>query len=299
MQHAVLLTHVMTDPSLFELGDRIGEHFSNICFVFDEAQKSPFLMYQLLAFSARHLAFLHPESAASYLQQAVRLQTHGLALYNTATAAGYPLDEAGCTSVLLFSVFLGHHVLTDTLSARNYDGWPAFAASFRRSTSVQRGISAVARSAWPLLLQTELHPILSGSSLINSRAPRGCQCQAVLQWIESSLLSDEGQKETYRLVLRYLQLGYDLLEDNELIDGNRFRMVFSWPLLIPAEFSTWLEEGKPEALVIFIYYAVLLKHAKTLWPIQDAGDYILDLIKDGLEPRWHYWIEAANDVQGQ
>ncbi|KAF2483867.1 hypothetical protein BDY17DRAFT_117058 [Neohortaea acidophila] len=297
MQHAALLTHVMTDPTLFELGDGIGEHFSNISFLLNEAQKAPFLMYQLLAFSARHLAFLHPESATSHLQQAVRLQTHGLALFNTATAAGYPVNEADATSILLFSVILGHHVLTDTLSARNYDGWGAFATSFGRCTSIQRGIPAVARSAWPSLLQTELHPILSGSSTIHSRAPQGSQCQAVLRWIESSPLSDEGQKEIYRVVLRYLQLGYDLLEDNGPVGGNKFRMVFSWPHLVPAEFSRWLEEGKPEALVIFIYYAVLLKRAKTLWPIQDAGDYNLDLAKDGLEPQWHYWIEAANGIQ--
>lgn len=294
LNHVELLIHAISDKELFNLGDRIGDYSSNISPILERCLNSPYLLHQLLAFSARHLAFLHPERAPSYLHQAVTLQTRAVSLFN---AAWTEVDQSNCVAILLFSVALGHHLLADTLAKRDPGGLDGFMCYYVQCMEMHRGIYTVARTAWPLLMESELGPILSFSSQFTSRRPRGNHCQVILELVDGSSGLEEMDREACRLAIQYLQVGFDaILAEEEEDEPNRYQMLFSWTMLAPPEFTDLLAAKRPEVLVLLGYYALLLHYGRSMWQVGDAGTYILEMVVEYLGPEWHHWLQYPREM---
>lgn len=289
LNHMELLIHVTLDKNLFSLGYHDANFLANITTSFKIGLEAPYVLHELLAFSARHLALLHPEQAESYLHQAVTLQTRAISLFN---ASWNGVDESNCVAMLLFSAFLGHHILTDTLAKRDAGGLEAFMFHFIQCIDMQRGVHAIAETAWPLLMESELKTILSWSSQYNTRTPQGNHCQQVKELVDGARGLDEEEKEACREAIRYLQVGFDsVLAEKEEERGNRFHMVSSWVLLISPPLRGLLVDKRPEALVLLGYYALLLHYGRHIWQIGDAGAFILGIINDYLGSEWAHWLE--------
>lgn len=293
LNHMELLIHVTLDKTLFSLGYHDANFFANITTGFRVGLEAPYVLHQLLAFSARHLAFLHPERADSYLHQAVTLQTRAISLFN---ASWNGVDGSNCVAMLLFSAFLGHHILTDTLAKRDVGGLETFMLHFIQCIDMQRGVHTIAQTAWPLLMESELESILSWSSQYNGRPPRGNHCRQVKELIDGAKGLDEEEKEACREAIRYLQVGFDsVFAEKEEERGNRFHMVSSWVLLVPPPLRGLLVAKRPEALVLLGYYALLLHCGRNLWQIGDAGAFILGIVDDYLGPEWARWLEYPRE----
>jgi hypothetical protein len=298
-QHMELLMHLSFDKELFNLGHVNGIGGPSIPLGLKWSLETPYLLYVFLAFSARHLAYRHPDRAASYLHQAVALQTRAITLFNAAwNGTGVTVDSTNCVVVLLFSTVLGHHLLADTLAARDHSqGLVGFISQYVRCLDMHRSIYNIAGSAWPLLMRTEMQPILSWSSGFTSRTPRGDHCRRLLELVDLTHPSSltEADKELCRKAIRHLQVGFDALldpvVDHDNSPGNRYQMIFSWTMLLPPEFTALLAAKKPEVLVIMAYYALLMHYGRVMWQVRDAGAYLLGLIVDFLGPRWDYWLE--------
>ncbi|EEA28924.1 conserved hypothetical protein [Talaromyces marneffei ATCC 18224] len=289
LNHMELLIHVMVDKSLFSIGYHDSNFPANLTTSFRIGLESPYVLHQLLAFSARHLAFLHPDRADSYLHQAVSLQTRAISLFN---ASRNGVDESNCVAMLLFSAFLGHHTLTDTLAKRDAGGLEAFMFYFIQCIDMQRGVHAIAQTAWPLLMKSELKPLLSWSSQYNTRLPRGNHCQQLNELVDNSNGLSEEEKEACQEAARCLQIGFDaVFADKDEERGNRFHMVHSWVLLLPPPLRGLLVTKRPEALVLLGYYALLLHYGRNLWQIGDAGAFILGIVNDHLGSEWAHWLK--------
>jgi hypothetical protein len=289
LKHMELLIHLTTDKDVLSLGLTANDEpsGSELAFALKTGLESPYLLHQLLAFSARHMAYLHPERSAAYLHQAVTLQTRAASLF---TAVGTEVNQSNCVAVLLFSSILGHHLLADTLAKRDRGGLHDFMTSYVQFVEMHRVIHTIAMTAWPQLMESELEPILSWSSQFTARSPRGPECRRARELIISSELLSEEEKRTCLMVIDYLQVGFDaVLADEE--QGNRFHMLCTWPMLGSAEFTALLAAKIPEALVILAYYALLLHHGRHLWQVQDAGAYMLGIITAYLGPHWDHWLE--------
>lgn len=289
LNHMELLIHVTLDKSLFGLAYQDDNFLTNITNSFKIGLETPYVLHELLAFSARHLAFLHPERAESYLNQAVTLQTRAISLFN---ASWNGVDESNCVAMLLFSAILGHHILTDTLAKRDPGGLEAFMFHFTQCVDMQRGVHTIAETAWPLLMESELKTILSWSSQYNTRTPQGNHCQQVKELIDGARGLYEEEKEACREAIRYLQIGFDsVFAEKEEERGNRFHMASSWILLILPPLRELLVAKQPEALVLLGYYALLLHYGKHIWQIGDAGAFILGIVDDYLGSEWAHWLE--------
>lgn len=299
LNHMELLIHLTTSKEIFSLGDGIGDHSFGISLALNTGLKYPYLLHPLLAFSARHLAFLHPERSPFYLHQAITLQTRAISLFN---ASRTEVDQSNCVAILLFSTTLGHHVLADTLAERDPGGLDVFLTHYIKCMEMHRGIHTVASTAWSLLLETELEPILSWSSGYNSRQPRGNHCQRPRELVDGANGLREEDKKSCRLMIQYLQIGFDAIlteedEENEKEEqGNRYKMIFTWILLAPPNFTNLLAAKQPEVLVLLGYYALLLHCARSLWQVRDSGAYILGMIVDYLGPEWDYWLEYPRET---
>lgn len=292
-----LLIHLTIDKELFNLGHvNLGTDANPLDFSFalKTALASPYLLHQVLAFSARHLAYLHPARSASYLHQAVALQTRAISLFNASWAG---VNRSNCVAVLLFSSILGHHLLADTLAKRDPGGLDAFLAHYMQCLEMHRGVHAIAVTAWPLLMDSELRPILAWSSGFTSRRPRGDHCQHVKELIDGADGLREEEKAACQRAIQYLQVGFDavLAEHGEDEKGNRFQMIVSWPMLMPPEFTGLLAAKRPEALVLLGYYALLLHYGRKMWQVGDAGAYMLGIIADYLGPEWDHWLKYPRE----
>ncbi|KAF2817549.1 putative C6 finger domain protein [Mytilinidion resinicola] len=291
LNHMELLVHVASDKSMFNLGHSPNDYPSDLFIALKKGLKAPYLMYMLLAFSARHLAFLHPQQSAFYLHQAMTLQTRAVSLFN---AAWTGVDQSNCVAVLGFSSILGHHLLADTLAKRDPGGLEGFISHYTQCVEMHRGIHTIATNAWPLLMATELQPILSLSADFTSRAPRGNHCQRIRELVDTANGLGEEDKEACRLAIQYLQVGFDaVLAEEE--QSNRYQMIFSWTMLVPPEFTRLLAAKRPEVLVLLAYYSLLLHYGRNLWQVGDAGAYILGIIVDYLGPEWDHWLEYPRE----
>ncbi|OQE10685.1 hypothetical protein PENFLA_c082G08235 [Penicillium flavigenum] len=270
LKHMELLVHLATDKGLLILTHGAKNEVSSpeLALGLKKGLESPYLMYQLLAFSARHLAFLKPERSASYLHQAVALQTRAVSIFNAAWAE---INQSNCVSILLFSSILGHHLLTDTLAKRTPDGIDEFMTNYVQFVEMHRGIHTIAMTAKTQLMQSELEPIISWSASFTSRSPRGNDCQRASELVDQAESLGLEDKKACQLVIRFLQVGFDAVFSGEE-QGNRYHMLCTWPMLGPPEFTALLVARKPEALVILAYYAALLQHGKHLWQIGDVSN---------------------------
>lgn len=80
-------------------------------------------------------------------------------------------------------------------------------------------------------------------------------------------------------------------EEDKAEHTYRHKMILLWALIMPKEFADLLAAKNPESLIVLAYYACLLNHGRHLWQVGDAGEYIMGLINDYMDPAWDKWLE--------
>lgn len=292
--HIELLIHATQDSDMFNLSTGIENHHSSgLALGLKEALAAPYLMYALLAFSAQHMASLYPEKSSHYLHLAMSLQTRAISLFNT-TFTG--VNESNCVAILLFSSVLGHHLLTATLRKRDPDGLDAFISHYVQCVEMHRGIYTIAKSAWPLLMQSELEPILTRSVAFTSRQPMGYECDFVRKLIDDSTNLSMEEEEACHQTIRYLQVGMDTVAATDEVFANKHQMIYSLTMLVPPKMTALLARKQPEALVLLAHYAVLLHHGRELWQCKDIGMYVFGLIDEYLGEEWKECLRYPRGV---
>lgn len=180
---------------------------------------APYLIDQLLALSALHVAFTTkpgenplPGTVVSFRHQATELQTRALSSF-TRTAATVPADDtATCVPRFLFASLLSNQVLAETLLQHqqpqpppyHHDimgvhgggssngggvgvGFHGFIERMVECIHLHRGILAQIRPTWDYLMQSELYPLLRITHDANITAvtlSSGTECAFLRQMIE-------------------------------------------------------------------------------------------------------------------
>lgn len=122
--------------------------------------------------------------------------------------------------------------------------------------------------------------------------------------IDSSDSLDEKDKNACRLVIQYLQLGFDAIlapkteaaTETEEDEDIRYRMIFLWTVLVPPEFTGLLAALRGEALVVLGYYALLLHYGRGMWQVGDAGCHVLGLVGRYLGQEWDCWLDYPREM---
>ncbi|KAI1159718.1 hypothetical protein F5B18DRAFT_664370 [Nemania serpens] len=127
--------------SFVSLDDATGKRF--MAMVTRQAITIPYLMDQLLAFSAAHMCTHKPDQAFFYREEATRLQTRALGLFNAAKAT---VTTGEGLPAFLFSILLAHQILFDTLSTRS--DFPAFLDKLVTSFHLCAGVRTIAGESW-------------------------------------------------------------------------------------------------------------------------------------------------------
>lgn len=305
LAHMDLLIHVTQDSDMFNLGAGIESyHPSGLALGLKQALAHPYLMYELLAFSALHLAHLnsHPSTqthlhrSSHYLHLSVRLQTRAISLFND-TLGSEGVTESNCVAIVLFSSILGHHVLASTLTFRaarsaGPEEVDKVVAQWVQCMDTHRGIHTIATSSWPALMASDLAPILTQSQEFTSRTPVGRDCDVLKRRVEVSSEMEEEEKEACSKAIGYLQVGFDASSEKGFPEGesgkmeNKHHMIYTWTMLVPREVTGLLMRKRPEALALLAYYAVLLHRGRELWQVGGVGRYLFEIMDGYLGKEW-------------
>ena len=276
-QHMILLHHAHLVPNF------TGPNRSAVDVAVRRAIDSPYLLDEVLSFTAFHLAYLYPGSAENLRRLATELQTRALASFTRLTETTPPDDKATAVPRFMFSGILGRHVLADTVSYHCSD-FHTFIDRFIACLSLNRGIRAVIPPAREYLNNTEIQPflnvILEAQKKITSP---GNECAPLTRLINESDLGEASLSACHQAV-EVLQWSFDLFQGLDEEEYPQSASAFS--VRIGTGFADMLRKQRPEALVILAYYGVILYRCRSFWAFRGAGASIINLISKHLGSYW-------------
>jgi hypothetical protein len=296
LHHIDLLLHLHSISEICNLSVAVGNRLSNLLFALQTGLTAPYLLHQLLALSARHLASLHPSKSPTYLHLATTLQTRAISLFNATALTA--VDRSNCVAVLLFSSVLGHHLLADTLIRRDHASLDGFLTHYVQAMEVNRGVYVVTMASWPLLMTTEVGPTIAASAEFTRRQGKGRHCDALRELFGRGTGLTDVEREVCVGAVRHLQVGFDAVDETDREDEYRFQMILSWTMMAPKELGRLLMEKRAEVLVMLGYYALLLDLGSGMWQVGDAGRYLLGLVVRALPVEWHGWLAYPRERMG-
>ncbi|KAJ5652871.1 hypothetical protein N7507_010297 [Penicillium longicatenatum] len=248
---------------------------------------APFLMNQILAFSALHLSILRLERQEFYQYHSCQLQTHALSEFNDAKL---DLSADTCIPMFLFSSCLAMHVLAEKLLFRP-DNFQAFLDNFIQSLRMHHGVRAVTSQSWHMLLQSPLKSLLESEGMLLDQSTSGDECVELLAHVDT--ICDPTIGSIYRRTIEHLQKAYNASRSPSS-NFSRVGPIFSWPVIIPSEYIDLLSERRPEALAILSHFGALLHMHSEMWTFGDSGIYLISSINHYLGPEWESWLRWPN-----
>ncbi|EAU36678.1 conserved hypothetical protein [Aspergillus terreus NIH2624] len=253
---------------------------------------TPYLVHQLLAFSALHMSTSRPNRQEFYRYYAARLQTQALSTFKETNLA---VTHETCVPLFLFATVLGIHMLCDTLIYRENGDFHAFLKRFVDFFRLYRGARTILGEAWFMIEDTPLAPSLNlGKVTFTFDGHLSGGCAKLLDLVISANLGAD-LTDTYRQAIESLQMCFNVAEGSDERYA-RINGVTVWPILLKSEFGELLEQGRPEALVILAHYAILLHRFRDSWLFGDSGVYVIVEAGKCLGSEWEEWLRWPNEV---
>ncbi|KOS20014.1 hypothetical protein ESCO_005816 [Escovopsis weberi] len=226
--------------------------------IMQHALSTPYLMDQILALSASHMSFVRPNHGhrKAYRNQAMLLQTRALTAFNS---AGVGISAQNGCSWFLYASLLGLQVMFETFQSHSFEG---FLGQLSTYLAVHRGVLAVIRQTWcavkdfvDQIIQHCSYSWLGGGLRLEDGQPR--ECGVLTSLITQSHHLEAAEREACQEASEKLQWLFDLYRNEPRI-STQIHFTIAWTITMPAVYAEMLQNRRPEALVIFAFYAVLL-----------------------------------------
>ncbi|KAL1859957.1 hypothetical protein Plec18170_001905 [Paecilomyces lecythidis] len=264
--------------------------------IFKAAIPAPYLMDQLLAFSALHLSTLTDNTAEKqyYHYEASKLQTRALGAFNKASPE---VSRENCMSMFFFSAILNMSVFFDAMITKS--DFLDFLEKFIQFLTLQRRIRAVTGPVWSIIRETDmriiLDPIEAAGELQHEMSDIADHCDQIINLLDTC--SSSIGPTTVAVCRDTLQSLKQVQSQYRCLSGpNREHLVMAWPALISEEFILLLKQRRQEALVIVAHWATLLHFHRDLWVFGDTGQYLIASIAHFLGPSWTEWMSWPMEI---
>ncbi|KAH7143695.1 hypothetical protein EDB81DRAFT_842920 [Dactylonectria macrodidyma] len=234
---------------------------ASINIAIDWAQEAPYAMDQLLALAADHMAMHSPENAVAHRHDATELQTRALVWFNHDTRDVVdPTSDRLSIPRFLFAGLLSIHMLYETLTYYR-SSYHVFIDRFIEVTYLHRGVRAIIRSSYSLLLESALHPFLNNVRVASLSDHMGTECAELERLIDSSDLAP-ATVVACKSACQTLQWAFNI--HFTLPESDNIHAATAFPVMLTAEYVDALRKHRPEALLVLAYYGVLLHRCRSL-----------------------------------
>jgi hypothetical protein len=282
--HLELLHHFVSETYTtfsddFEIQDTWKKVVVRLAFV------HPYLMYEILALAALHLARRRPNLSANYYTESTRLQTKALKSFNSVAR---DVDASNCAPLLIFSSLLGVHVLADPPRAVKLNSHQHLDHIIRSIMLMRNVGKLIIRDWYSHLKESELRPIFSVETPSKPyQMPEPCRD---LRKLTENLQMDAHMKHAYSRAIDSLHWTYTASQ-TPYEKHTTVRWLLGWPIQLETTFQDHLDQRRPEALIILAYYAVVLVFYEECWVVGDSGPCLIRAISSHLGPHWSRWMQ--------
>ena len=248
--------------------------------------KHEFLLRGILAVSAFHLAYLHPERKGEYEFIGTRHQSLGLAGFQETLAH---VDETNCHALFAFSCLLIVLAFASSAKEKSED----FTNDVLHWFYLLRGANIVLNMHHDTIRCSFLKPLLDEMGHMENIAPHRFPDTDQITKLFRVCSSEEHDKETTQAVDSAI---HSLL--STFIQASVLRTrgegtvltTFNWPINLPPRFLDLLSEKQPEAMVILAHYCVLIRWGEAVkedtWFIAGWARYMLETITESVPDVW-------------
>ncbi|KAJ5766316.1 uncharacterized protein N7511_003932 [Penicillium nucicola] len=96
------------------------------------------------------------------------------------------------------------------------------------------------------------------------------------------------ERETYESVIQDLQIAFESLASPQ--EPSTVTAMFRWIFAVRREFIQMLKSRKPLAMVIVVYFSVLMHRLRGYWWVGDWSQRLLDEIYYTIDPEWRQHV---------
>ncbi|KAJ5385727.1 hypothetical protein N7509_008268 [Penicillium cosmopolitanum] len=290
MLHLELLRHLINkDLALFNYDKSKFGTFNRE--IMDRLFTAPYLVNQILAFTALHLSVIFPTRKQEFQDHATQLQAHGLFLFRVEQPT---IDVRNCLTVFLFTSIRALHVFCQRITFCRKD-FGDLLADFIEIFHLHKHVLEIANQSWDFLLDSPLKQLLElESSALMQQEPL-VECSELLALVESALI-DSSARNTYLETINSLQVAINGSQ-NHPSGQSTIGPIISWLVAVPLSYIDLLAEKRPEALVILARFGALLHLHHEIWTFGDSGLYIIDSVSTYLHATWDAWLQWPKNIQ--
>lgn len=295
MTHLELYHHFITSGNFFSLAPlELAAVLKEVTLRY--SVKTPYLMHQLLAVSARHMSTESTDRMDFYHYHAIQLQSHALAAFHSHNLGkSTPRPPEQHMPVLCFANMLGTHALYDSLSYleelaspsnTQHDVLLAFLDKFVDYIRLHRSVNSVVMASWDSYLVSEFRPVVQYCSRISQKRPVGHETDGLKARITALGSLSPETLAACLTAIDGIQISIDAGNDPATSTFSPGILLIWWPLYVPSKFVDALSTGLPDLLSILAYYAVILHRARSLWPVGKSGTQLLRILTAHLGPSY-------------
>lgn len=234
------------------------------------ALEYPYLLHQLLAMSASHLACLHPQDKAHYHLAASIHQDRAVTGIRQGLG-GEMTQESGfalfIASGLLMATTYAHHA--DMNEHLPNDITPVTIANMLDAFSLQRGVNTMQNTVMDRLSSDPANRLLGEPGLFTDAEDYHglTTVKEHILHFKSRLHADSSylekiESEVVRGGLSDLVSAMDDYPGSKIMTGPALGVVFRWPISISDEFLRLLRNHNLGALTATLYFCVILRSAE-------------------------------------
>ncbi|EGX95235.1 C6 finger domain protein, putative [Cordyceps militaris CM01] len=301
-----LLKHFLTDESFRPLlsPPRKGSRLSASQLV-DMAMDCEYLMTEILAVSATHLALVQPDQRATHRAHSARLHARAVALFS-AEVVQAEARNPWLLAVVFFSWLVGMRMQGDWTLEEETAARSRVLPRFFELVEVLRGVRAMTKTAWSGLTQGSedfeiLSEFMEQGLVLSTLKGKGNQTALVRLLVQDSLgLSDEVRAGCLE-ALNLLQVAIDAKLDRRATQDGDYTCMFvsfSWPQMVSQDFLDAAGAGRPEPMLVLAFFAVLLHWSRRIWVFGDTGHWLLNSISSNIGPGWERWLHWPQTMVG-
>ncbi|ESZ92494.1 hypothetical protein SBOR_7119 [Sclerotinia borealis F-4128] len=261
------------------------------------AYSHEFLMRGLMAIAALHIAYYKPERRDFYIEKAV---IHHQQALSTATAMLPNVNDENCTALYLFT----------SLTLLYSIGGPRRPLNFlivgENDVSdwvfLLRGVRVISDHAHDIIFKGILGPMISAGARRDQlrkdqdNNPPNQDLINLTNFLSIST-SDPQDLAAYISSINELQKSFNVLKNRNRDDFEPTDM-FIWPYRVPDHYLSLLRQRTPGALVIYAYFATLLKYLDSHWWMKGWAEYLIAQIYGLLDEEHRLWIRGPIEEIG-